>query len=152
MTASELLLRLVFAAGIILAGAAIYYAGKRLLLARARGRTLGLENLRPGTPGVLYFTTPDCMPCKTFQRPQLEILQRHMGDRLQVIEVDATERPDLANYWGVLSVPTTFIIDSQGQARGMNFGTADAERLYRQICEVESMSPELSFSKEGALQ
>jgi thiol-disulfide isomerase/thioredoxin len=149
---TELLLRLVAAVGIILTGLGLYWLGKRILLARVRGRRLGLETLTPGIPAILYFTTPDCVPCKTFQRPQLEKLQNHMGEDLQVIEIDATERPDLANYWGVLSVPTTFIIDSKGEARGMNFGSADAERLYQQICDVESIRPEFGLTKEGVIQ
>jgi hypothetical protein len=79
-------------------------------------------------------------------------LQAELGRDLQVIEIDATERPDLADYWGVLSVPTTFIIDSKGQPRGMNFGTASAAKLYQQLREVESKNPRYGFSEEGVPQ
>jgi thioredoxin 1 len=149
---SEVILRLLAAGAIILAGAGLYLAWKRILLARMRGKDLGLESLKPGVPAVLYFTTPDCIPCKTYQRPELMKLQAELGRDLQVIEIDATERPDLADYWGVLSVPTTFIIDSKGQPRGMNFGTASAAKLYQQLREVESKNPRYGFSEEGVPQ
>jgi hypothetical protein len=59
------------------------------------------------------------------------------GDAVQVIEIDASAEPELANYWGVLSVPTTFIIDSKGRPRRVNHGIASSQKLGRQIDEVE---------------
>jgi len=53
-----------------------------------------------------------------------------------VIEVDAEARPDLANYWGVLSVPTTFIIDARGEPRRVNHGVASTDKLLGQLEEV----------------
>jgi hypothetical protein len=60
-----------------------------------------------------------------------------MGGLIQVIEVDAAAQPELADYWGVLSVPTTFIIDARGRPRRVNHGVASAEKLERQIEEVD---------------
>jgi thioredoxin-like negative regulator of GroEL len=96
-----------------------------------------LEQQRPGVAAILYFTTPTCQPCKTVQRPALRKLGELLGDRLQIVQVDATDRPDLADYWGVLSVPTTFIIDSKGQPRRMNHGVASAQKLLRQLESIE---------------
>lgn len=94
----------------------------------------GLEEMQDGVPAVLYFTTPTCMPCKTIQRPALRKLQEMLGGGgLQVIEVDSTVHPDLAKEWGVLSVPTTFIIDPQGNPSEVNYGVTPAETLLRQI-------------------
>jgi thiol-disulfide isomerase/thioredoxin len=101
-----------------------------------RKRPPGLENLRPGTPAILYFTTPECAPCKTIQRPALQRLQQQLGGQLQVIEINAAEKPDLAGAWGVLSVPTTFVLDPQGRPRHINHGVTNAEKLLHQLREV----------------
>lgn len=115
----------------------VYWAANWVIIARARGKRLGLETIRPGVPAVLYFTTPTCVPCKTIQRPALIKLQERLSDSIQVIEVDAAAQPELANYWGVLSVPTTFIIDSRGRPRRVNHGVSRADKLQKQIEEVE---------------
>jgi len=52
---------------------------------------------------------------------------------MQIVEIDATERPDLAKTWGVMSVPTTFLLNSRGEARYVNHGVTRAEKLIRQL-------------------
>ena len=134
---TEILIRDLWALLIAGAGIGVYWVTNQVILARARGKRLGLESIRPGVPAILYFTTPACAPCKTLQRPALARLKDRLGDGLQVIEVDASARPDLADYWGVLSVPTTFIIDRRGRPRRINHGVASAEKLFKQIEEVD---------------
>ena len=51
----------------------------------------------------------------------------------QIIEVDASERMDLASEWGVMSVPTTFILDKSGRPRQINHGVTRAEKLLAQL-------------------
>lgn len=72
------------------------------------------------------------------QRPALARLQERLGEAIQVVEIDAAAQPRLADYWGVLSAPTTFIIDSRGRPRRVNHGVAGAEKLEKQIEEVEN--------------
>lgn len=133
---ADLLLRALWAVLIASTLLILYWIANRVIVARARGRRLGLEELHPGIFAILYFTTSDCAPCKTVQRPALISLQARLGDSLQVIEVDAAAQPELADYWGVLSVPTTFIIDARGQARRVNHGVASAEKLEQQIEDI----------------
>lgn len=134
---ADLLTRALWAILIAAALAGAYWAVNWLIIARAQTKRLGLEGIRPGIPAILYFTTPTCVPCKTVQRPALARLQERMSDSIQVIEIDAAAQPDLANYWGVLSVPTTFIIDGRGRPRRVNHGVSSAEKLQEQIEEVE---------------
>ncbi len=100
------------------------------------GQAPGLESRRPGAAAVLYFTTDGCTLCRTVQKPALEQVQAALGDRVQVIEVNAAEQPAVADHWGVLSVPTTFVIDRQGQPRSVNHGAANQAKLTRQLAAV----------------
>ena len=130
---SELLLRFVSAIGIIFLGVGAYWLVNQFLLSRANNHVASLLNPLPNKPVIVYFTTPDCAPCKTVQRPALEKLTSLLGEKLHVVEIDATERPDLAKTWGVMSVPTTFLLNSRGEARYVNNGVARVEKLMEQI-------------------
>ncbi len=92
-----------------------------------------LADVRPGVPLIVYFTTPGCLPCKTRQQPALKMLQEQCGEALQVLTVDATEQPDTADRWGVMSAPTTFVLDASGDAIAVNHGVADADTLRQQL-------------------
>jgi thioredoxin 1 len=86
-----------------------------------------------GSPLVLAFTTPECVPCRTVQRPALEELTRRYHGRLQVREVDATAAPELADRFGVMTVPSTVLIDPRGEVLAINYGVARAEKLAAQL-------------------
>lgn len=130
---AEILSRLLFAIGIIIVGAAAYWLINQRLLVRARNNVFTLFKTLPKKPVIVYFTTPDCVPCKTVQRPAIDRVSDLFGEKLQVVEIDAYERPDLAKVWGVMSVPTTFLLDSHGEARYVNNGVARAEKLMEQL-------------------
>lgn len=130
---SDILLRFAFAIGIIALGLGAYWLLNQHLLVRAKNNLSALFNTMPNKPVIVYFTTPDCVPCKTVQRPALDRVSTLFGEKLQVVEIDATERPDLAKTWGVMSVPTTFLLNSRGEARYVNNGVARAEKLMQQL-------------------
>lgn len=134
---SEILFRSALAAGIILAGLLAYWWLNQRRLVQARGHISGLLPTLPEKPVIVYFTTPDCAPCKTIQRPAIQKVTNLLGENVQVIEIDATQRPDLARTWGVMSVPTTFLLDARGEARYVNNGVTRVEKLMEQL---QSMS------------
>ena len=128
-----IVLRFGLAIVIIGLGAFAYWLINQRLLIRARNNVFTLFNTLPNKPVLVYFTTPDCVPCKTVQRPAIDRVSNLLGENLEVIEIDATKQPDLARTWGVMSVPTTFVLDACGEARYVNNGVARAEKLLEQI-------------------
>ena len=130
---SEIFFRFGAALGIIGLSVFLYWCINQRLLLKARANVLTLFSDLPNKPVIVYFTTPDCAPCKTVQRPALSKVSDLMGDSLQVIEIDATEQPDVARRWGVMSVPTTFLLNARGEARYVNNGVARAEKLLEQL-------------------
>jgi len=128
--------RLLITFGLVIAGLAAYAAYNRWVIRHAQSRRLGLESALPGIPTILYFTTPSCVPCRTVQAPALERLSAKYHDAMQVIKIDAQEHPEVADHWGVLTVPTTFVIDPTGKARYFNPGVAPAEKLQEQLEHV----------------
>ena len=130
---SEILFRSALAIAIIVVGILGYWLMNQRLLVRAKSNIFTLFNQLPNKPVIVYFTTPDCAPCKTVQRPALNRVTQLLGDSLEVVEIDATQRPDLAKTWGVMSVPTTFLLDARGEARYVNNGVTRAEKLMEQL-------------------
>lgn len=115
----------------------LYRLVNRAILARAQQQVRTGQHPLPvalrGDAAIVYFTTPHCAPCKTVQRPALQQLQQNWPYPLQIIEINAEEHPDMAQQWGVLSVPTTFLLDAQGNLRHVNHGVTRVEKLMQQV-------------------
>lgn len=128
------LLRLGLAIGLLLAGAMLAGVAARFGRSGSRAKLAALGALRHGAADKLlvYFTSPDCVPCRAVQEPAIDQVQAQLGSQLEVVQIDATAQPELADRWGVLSVPTTFLVRA-GQIRQVNRGVVRAEQLRRQI-------------------
>jgi thioredoxin 1 len=140
----DILIRFGMAIVIAVIGIGLYFAMTQLrliVLRRSHRNVLGLDGWRSDKPTILYFSSPDCAPCQTIQHPALDELRAQYHERLQIIEVDASEKTNLANQWGVLTVPTTFIIDAKGQPRHVNNGVALADKLRQQLREFTGLEP-----------
>ena len=136
----EILLRLLVACALIGVGWLAFHLVNILVLKRAARAVPAAQDealFQSGRPAVLYFTTPDCATCKAFQRPQLNRFKKLLGEQVQVVEIDAQSQPDLAGRWGVLSVPTTFVLDAEGVPRHVNHGAVSAEKLAEQVLSFD---------------
>ncbi len=137
---NDLIARLLWSGLLIGVGVGAFLLVNRVILRRTADLSRRLPGWQPGRLVILYFTTPDCAPCRTIQRPALRQVQSEWGDLLQVIEVDASRRADLAKRWGVLSVPTTFLLDARGKPRFVNHGVTRAEKLMEQVRRLTDQS------------
>lgn len=133
---ADILVRLFWALLILGTGIIVFALVSRWLLWRAQRRLQFPPGFRAGKPAILYFTTPECAPCKTLQRPALQRVREQLGETLQVIEINAYDHPQLADQWGVFSIPTTFVLDPEGRPRFVNRGVTRAEQLLHQIAQV----------------
>lgn len=131
MIERALILALVAGAGLLALHALRLWQTRRA--AHAAGRDPLLDGLQPGIPAIVYFTSPTCVPCRTQQRPAIQRLLDELNGSVQVIEVNALSQPETANRWGVLSIPTTFVLDGRGALRQINHGVAGTEKLKEQL-------------------
>jgi len=134
---TDILLRLGIASLLALALVGAYQGFNRLFLFRKRHRleASGLAFTK-GVPALLYFSSPDCVPCRTIQRPVVERLAQSFGQKLQIIEIDTLQSPDITRSWGILSLPTTIVVDTKGQPHTVNHGIVSLEALERQVQAV----------------
>lgn len=88
-----------------------------------------------GRPVVIAFSTPSCAACHTAQKPALSRLQANAGGAVRILEVDAAARPEVARRFGILTVPSTAVLDGEGRVLALNQGFASAERLAEQLTE-----------------
>lgn len=92
-----------------------------------------LQTVERGTPIIVYFTTPTCVPCRTQQQPALARLEAQLAGGVQIVKVDALEHTEASDRWGVFSAPTTFVLDAQLRPRFVNRGVATADQLHAQV-------------------
>jgi len=96
-------------------------------------RIVAEADAAPDRPTLLYFWSDTCAPCRFQQAPIIETVQAEWGDGVHLRAVDAVARSDLAAHYGVLSVPTTIVINQQGHVVARNTGVAPAAKLRQQV-------------------
>lgn len=87
-----------------------------------------------GRTTVVAFSTRSCAACRTAQRPALGHLERSApAPGIRVVHVDATGRPEVAKAFGIMTVPSTVVLDPDGRVAAVNHGFASADKLGRQV-------------------
>ena len=84
-----------------------------------------------GQPAVLYFTTENCAQCRFQQSPILGQLVAQTG--VAVHAVDAVEQEGLARFFGIMTVPSTVLLDGELRPSSINHGLAPLPRLQEQL-------------------
>ncbi len=87
-------------------------------------------------PSVLYFTGEACTICHTAQRPALRALAASIDPGIEIREIDIAVDPELARRYRVMSLPTTIVLDAEGQVTEINVGFATGEILRRQLVDA----------------
>lgn len=129
----ERLILLSLAAGCV----ALLVLGLRAGAAVRRGRATRLAApaglVAGGLPALLSFTTPGCADCRYRQAPAVSAVQQALGSTVTTRLIDAALDPDIATHFGILTAPSTVILDRQGHVAARNDGFAPAETLLGQL-------------------
>jgi thiol-disulfide isomerase/thioredoxin len=114
-------------------------------LVRRRGKQRAQNAIQrlgitPGILTVVYFWSPRCHLCRNAQKPILQRIAEEYGEKyLRLISYNVDESSDIAKAWGVMSIPTTFVIDQSGEVLFVNIGLATDGVLHRQL-ELQHIS------------
>jgi thiol-disulfide isomerase/thioredoxin len=104
-------------------------------LARAGAPLWGVLGETPdGRRGLVAFSTPSCAACHTAQAPAIAAAEQQLGaSSVRVIRVDASRQPEVARAFGVLTVPSTVVLEPAGRVVAVNQGFAPSGRLIEQL-------------------
>jgi thioredoxin 1 len=132
--------RLLLLFAVIVLAAAGYYAWRlyqrrRLAAAAEQAAPPEVAQIVDGTrPAVLYFTTPECAQCRLQQTPILSQLAAKVD--VAVHKLDAVEQEAIARFYGIMTVPTTVVLDPQLRPVAVNHGVTPLPKLMMQIDQL----------------
>ena len=114
---------------IVLVFLILWFAFRQIHMRRA-SHVLAAVPSEPSHPSVLYFRSDNCAPC-IIQERHLHSLEESSGVRIRRINTDYD--PDIADRYGVFTLPTTLIVDDEGVVRYANYGVTNLTRLTQQL-------------------
>jgi thiol-disulfide isomerase/thioredoxin len=109
--------------------------------ARADGRELAEIAGAHGALGdhatLLQFSTEFCAPCRSTARVLGDLARRRDG--VAHVEVDLTDRPELAGRLNILQTPTTFVLDPRGRSRARIGGAPRLAEVAALLDDLEAI-------------
>ncbi|MCL4505076.1 MAG: thioredoxin family protein [Chloroflexi bacterium] len=94
----------------------------------------------PGIPAVVAFSAPHCRDCHTLQEPALARLKAKLREQVTVTSVSALDHLELVAHLGILTVPSTVVLDAKGTVQQINLGYASDTKLYEQLAGLPGRS------------
>ena len=123
--------RLLITTILIMLGTTAYATFKRRHV-----RVLGdLETAVSQIPTILYFASDSCAACPS-QARYLEQLLAQWQEELVIQKIDTEVEPETAVKYGVFTLPTTILIDQQGDVREINYGLTHTHKLTQQVASL----------------
>jgi YHS domain-containing protein/thioredoxin-related protein len=98
------------------------------------------EAKRENRPLLVHFHAKWCGPCQTMNREVLSdpVVLRQIEASVIAVKIDSDEHRDLANRFGVDSLPTDIFLDPNGFVLDRSSGMSDRQRYLSLIARVDS--------------
>lgn len=135
MSLERLLIVVVLAAAIALSVFAI-----RTWNARRQQRLVGAPIYRrvglelDGRPTIVSFSTVSCAACLHAQEPAVKAVTERV--EVRHVAIDAAQQPHVARAFGVVTVPSTAILNRAGELIRVNHGFAATDKLLAQLHSI----------------
>ncbi len=114
-----------------------WWAGQRLRTLQLSASRSLWQSLGVGLderPMLIAFSSPLCGVCRTAQEPAIDRLESTLGSNaVRVVKIDVASNPEVADAFGVLTVPTTVVLTPRGNVLTANNGFAPFPRLVEQV-------------------
>jgi thioredoxin 1 len=89
------------------------------------------ELIQEERPVLVDFFATWCGPCQRMH-PILESLKAQLGEQVRIVKVDIDQHPEIADRYGVQSIPTLMIFQ-QGEQKWSFVGATTEGTLKRQL-------------------
>ena len=93
--------------------------------------TFEAEVLKATGPVLVDFWAEWCGPCRMIA-PVLEEIAGAMGDKVKIVKLNVDESPNVAQKYGIMSIPTLMIFKN-GELASRQVGAAPKQKLEQWI-------------------
>ena len=93
------------------------------------------EVLASETPVLVDFWAPWCTPCRMLS-PTVDTIAQEQAGRIKVGKVNIDEQPELAQAFGVMSIPTLVVL-KDGKTVASSVGLKPKRAILQMIEEAE---------------
>ncbi|MCL4411693.1 thioredoxin [Candidatus Marsarchaeota archaeon] len=94
-------------------------------------KTFEGEVLKSDMPVIADVWAVWCGPCRIYS-PVIEEVSKDYDGKIKFVKIDADENPELANKYGIMSIPTTLLFE-KGKVKAQSVGAVPKEMLKRWI-------------------
>jgi len=86
--------------------------------------------LNQGLPAVVKLGADWCPPCRQM-KPIIEELKKELNGKVIVLDLDIEKHKDIAQQYGITSIPTTLFFNSKGEFKKKVVGFIDKPQILK---------------------